>query len=209
MRPLLFLLFFLSAYASECIFTPPLGWEIGQLKNPSPHIKIGFIGKGSTDFRPSINLSVEEVDVPLKEYVTAVKELHLADPATKWRDLGKFSMQGGIGRLTEISNTSPWGELKILQAILVKSDSAYILTAAVLKEDLAKIQAELMKSFQSLNIVPDLWAPIADSDKRSFFTSGDKGWEEFQKVVKSLPEMGPYWQFLALQEGQKIQNGAQ
>ena len=83
---LIFLTLLNFASAKHCTFIPPTGWEIAQLKNPSPHVKIGFIGKGTGEFRPSINLAEEEVDVPLKEYVKAVKELQLADPTAKWRD---------------------------------------------------------------------------------------------------------------------------
>lgn len=144
---------FFLLFAAQCLFTPPSGWEQAQLKTPSPYVQIGFLGKGSTEFRPSMNLATEEVDVPLKEYIKAVKELQLEDPSVKWRDLGKLSMQAGTGRLIEMTNASPWGEMKILQAFFVSSGTAYILTASVLKEDFPAIQAELMKSFQSLNII--------------------------------------------------------
>lgn len=220
MRLFLVLLAFISiAHARQCYFFPPSGWEIAQLKTPSPHVKIGFIGKGSTDFRPSINLAFEEVDVSLKDYIKAVKELQLADPTTKWRDLGKFPTQAGTGRLTEMSNTSPWGEIKIYQAIVVENNQAYILTAAVLKEDFPKFQAELMKSFRSLALTDDIWTPIPDANQRgqfqSFFTSlgsyedKEEEWENLQKQVESISQLGPYWQFLALQEGRsKIYNTA-
>ena len=194
-------LFFASLHASQCIFTPPPGWEIAQLKTPSPYVKIGFIGRGTSEFRPSMNLSTEEVDVSLKEYVKAVKELHLADPAATWRDLGKLSMKAGTGRLVEMSGASPYGETKILQAFFVKSEMAYILTAAILKEDFPKIQAELLKSFQSLNVLDDLWAPAPDLFASLGRGKQEEEWQKVQDTVKSLPELGPYWQFLVLQEG--------
>lgn len=207
----LFLSIFALANAKHCTFIPPSGWEIAQLKNPSPHVKIGFIGKGSGEFRPSINLAEEEVDVSLKEYVKAVKELQLADPMTKWRDLGKFPMGSGEGRLTEMTNPSPWGEIKVLQALFVHEDRAYILTGAVLKEDFLKFQNELLKSFRSLTLSEDLWTPIADAAKRAEFATffaklgtteeKDAEWENLQKKIVSHAELGPYWQFLALQEG--------
>jgi hypothetical protein len=208
---ILFLTFFTFANAKHCTFIPPAGWEIAQLKNPSPHVRIGFIGKGTGEFRPSMNLAEEEVDVSLKEYVKAVKELQLADPTTKWRDLGKFQMEGGIGRLTEMTSTSPWGEIKILQTLLVKENKAYILTAAVLKEDLPKLQSDLLKSFHSLSITEELWTPIADPLKQrefeTFFSNlggseeKELQWEKLQHQVISHKALGPYWQFLALQEG--------
>ncbi|MGB7978033.1 MAG: hypothetical protein WCF19_02605 [Chlamydiales bacterium] len=207
----LFLLIFAYADAKQCIFLPPAGWEIAQLKNRSPHIEIGFIGKGTGEFRPSINLAVEEIDGSLKDYVKAVKNLQSADPTIQWRDLGKLSMKSGQGRLTEMTNSSPWGDLKILQAFFVEEGKAYILTAAVLKEDFLKFQSQLLQSFRSLAIIEDLWTPIAgEKEKREFqalFTSlghsaeKDLEWETVQAQIGSKRELGPYWQFLALQEG--------
>jgi len=207
----LFVFFFAVAIAGaeprHCYFTPPSGWEIAHLKVPSPHVKIGFIGKGSTEFRPSINLALEEVDVSLKEYVKAVKELQLADPTTKWRDLGPFSMQGGAGRLTEMSNSSPWGTIKIFQAFLVADETAYILTAAVLKKDLPQFQVDLLNSFRSLTLTDDLWSPISDPAQREALQTRfalletEEEWKPFQSSVESVTQLGPYWQFLALQAG--------
>ena len=130
--------------AEICTFLPPAGWEIAQPKNLSHHVQVGFLGKGSTDFRPSINIAFEDVDVPLKEYVKAVKKIQTAQPKTQWTDLGKFPMKAGTGRLTEITTSTPWGEIKMLQALFVKHGKAYILTGAVLKQDLPKFQAELL-----------------------------------------------------------------
>lgn len=196
-----------------CIFQPPSNWEIAHLKKPSPEILIGFIGKGSSsaEFRPSINLAIEEIDGTLKEYVKAVKEIHLAEPKTQWRDLGKFTTKAGVGRLTEMSKPSAWGELKIFQAMVVKENTAYILTAAVLKEDLAKFRPAILESFHSLALVPDLWTPIASSERQKeiqdLFASLNKtGDLEEQKMklkqqVEAHADLGPYWQFLALREG--------
>ncbi len=203
-----FVLFFLfaSLHAHYAYFIPPSGWEIAQLKNPSPHVKIGFLSKGSTQFRPSINLATEEgVDVSLKEYVKAVKELQTAEPGTKWRDLGALPMQGGTGRLIEMGQTSPWGEVKVLQAILVHEGTAYMLTAAVSKEDFSRFQSDLLASFRSLQIIPDLSTPISDAAQRQsfhqLFAALPEQWEEFKQRVQEQSGLGPYWQFLALTEG--------
>jgi hypothetical protein len=211
---LLFALLLSTGHARQCYFTPPTGWEIAQLKNPSPHVKIGFIGIGSTPFRPSINLASESVDVSLKEYVQAVKKIQMEDPTVQWRDLGKLSMKGGLGRLIEMTNSSPFGQIKILQAFLLKGDTVYILTAALLKEELAQFQTDLLKSFQSMTLIDDLSSLIDDPQDRNAFQtlysslgSSDEDWETLQKQVKSLTHMGPYWQFLALQKGHsKIYN---
>lgn len=208
---ILFLMMFSLIDASICYFIPPNDWEAAQLKKHSPHVKIGFLGKGGTAFRPSINLATEEIDVSLKEYVKIVKDLHLQDPQLTLRDLGRFSMRGGKGRLLEMSNYSPFGELKLLQAILVKKGQAYILTAACLKKEFAQFQKGIIKALESLNVAKEIWTPLQDKKvqdqlKGLFSSLGtleskDQEWEKFQKQIASIESLGPYWQFLALQEG--------
>lgn len=199
-----------------CYFIPPQGWEIAKLLKPSPFIQVGFIGKATASFRPSINLAFEEVDVNLKDYVKAVKEIHLAEPGTQCRDLGKFPMQAGEGRLLEITSTSSHGEMKQFQALFVKDNTAYILTAAVLKEALPKIQMELIQSLKSLQLVPDLLSPLSDSQKKAFnelFAKeienlrelpGEKRAKSLSRLEKILAEqfsdLGPHWRFLALNQ---------
>ena len=201
------------------LFSPPPGWKLAKPKNLSSYIRVGFIGDGSTQFHPSINLAVEEVDLSQKEYVKGVKQIHLAAPKTSWTNLGHFSMQAGVGTLTEIANTSPWGEVKMLQAILVKDNTAYILTAAALKKEYPQLQKEILKSLQSLSLCPNLIAAIPDPDAQSrfqqlfaslgqFLADEDVAarqksqWKELQRtVIEQHSDMGSHWQFLALQEG--------
>lgn len=199
-----------------CYFIPPQGWEIAQLIHPSSFIQVGFLGKGSGIFRPSINLAFEEVDVGLKDYVKAVKEIHLSDPTIKCRDLGKFAMKAGEGRLLEIGSSTPGGEIKQFQALFVKDKIAYILTAAILKEDLPKLQSEVIQSLQSLNLVPDLYSSISDQGLRAelqSFAAGldlsienkKKNLESFDKTLaEKCPQLGPYWRYLVLTEAASI-----
>ncbi|MBX7067490.1 MAG: hypothetical protein K1X28_09695 [Parachlamydiales bacterium] len=209
---ILFLLMISFLHAKVALFTPPAGWEIAQLKNPSPFVKIGFLGKGTGEFRPSINLATEDdVDVSLKEYVKTVKELQMAENSSQVRDLGPFPMQCGQGRLLEITNSSPWGDIKVLQVLFVQEKKAYVLTAAVLKEDFLHFQKEILKSFRSLTLADDLFSQIADTQKRSTFLDffsklgqsekKDSDWENLQKQASQFADLGPYWVFLLLQEG--------
>ncbi len=209
----------IEQHAAEiCTFLPPAGWEIAQPKNLSHHVQVGFLGKGSTDFRPSINIAFEDVDVPLKEYVKAVKKIQTAQPNTQWRDLGKFPMKAGTGRLTEITTSTPWGEIKMLQALFVKNGKAYILTGAVLKQDLPKFQTDLLNSFRSLSLVPNLFALLPENSQtdefRKLFSSlggfpseenperaQKNQWDALQKAVQGVSEMGPYWGYMVLKEG--------
>ena len=201
-----------------CYFRPPRDWELVHPKQYTEHVQIGFVGKTSGQFRPSINLAIEKVDVSLKEYVKAVKKIHMAEPGAKWRDLGRFPMEAGEGRLTEITNTSPFGEIRMLQALFVKDDTAYILTAAAPKEEMLKLTGDLLKSLGSLSLTPDLLDSVDNQKKedlKAIFSSlgsisspegQAKQWEDLQKkVIGGYPEMGSHWHYLVLREGhQKI-----
>lgn len=204
---------YLSLSASLPCFLPPANWEAATPNSLSSYVQIGFVGKGSSEFRPSINLATEEVDVPLKQYVKAVKKIHAEETHTSWRDLGKFMMQAGEGRLTEITTSSPWGEVKMLQALFVKDHTAYILTGAALKQEFAQFQADFLKTFRSLSLLQDLFSPLPLKKKEQFNQlfakwndslaeeSRKEEWLNLQKATTSCPEMGAYWQFLVLKEG--------
>lgn len=207
----LFLFFFSFVYAKHCTFLPPQGWEIAQLKTASPHVKIGFLGKSKTEFRPSINLATEDgVDVPLKGYVKAVKEQHKAESGTQVRDLGAFPMKCGNGQLLELTSPSPWGPVRVLQALFVEEGTAYILTAAALKEEFIALQKELLQSFATLKLTDDLFKEISDNLKRESFTTFFKSlgkdekeaeWKKLQTRLSEFSDLGAYWVFLVLQEG--------
>ena len=199
------------------LFDPPSDWECALADKLSPCVQIGFLGKGSTAFRPSINLAIEEVDVGLKQYVKAVKEIHLAQTGTTWRDLGKFKTRSGEGRLTEIGSTTPLGPIKMLQMILVSNNNAYILTGASTKDDFLRFQEPFIKAFQSLRLTENLFSPLPVEKKAKFETFFSKlgesiandsqreaEWSDLQRlVIQEAPEMGTYWQFLVWKSGRE------
>lgn len=201
------------------LFIPPSAWQYARPKNPSEYVHVSFILNGTFKFRPSINLATEKIDVSLKEYVQAVKEIHLKEPNTKWHDLGKFTMKGGVGRLTEISSQTPYGEVKILQAILIHKKMAYILTATALKNEFSNLLNEILSSLQSLSLQEDIFSAVQDHTKQKklqdlFATLGHlpcdinpeiakhRQTEKLQQeILNNYPEMGSHWQYLALKEG--------
>lgn len=214
-----FLLFqfipFLIAANPICYFIPPEGWECIQSKTLSSQVQVAFVGKGNTDFRPSLNLAIEEVDVPLKEYLKSVKEIHESEMKVRWRDLGAFTFQAGQGRLGQVTSQSPLGEVQMLQGILVQGNFAYILTAAVLKQEFAAFQPILLKTLHSLTVIPDLFAAIPDESQKNTlqqtFHHYDQlvdpeerqhEWAKLQDVVlKDFASLGGCWHFLILKEG--------
>ncbi len=180
------------------LFLPPADWHAAQPKGLSS-IKVGFVGKSSTHFQPSISLSSEKVDCDLKDYLKAVKEIHCSRPDTRWRDLGDVTMKAGTGRLVEIRTS----DTSILQAIYLADDTAYILTAAVAKEDFLSKQKEILASFKSFHLASDLWSNLKEEKIRDkiFSLIEAKEWKALQQLIeKETSSMGKYWQFLVLQE---------
>lgn len=215
----MFSLFFTTFCATFCYFSPPSGWQPALPKESHSPIEIGFVGQGGLQFAPSLNIAFEEVDVSLKEYVKAVKEIHVADPTTRWRDLGPFKTEGGTGRLVEISSTTPLGEAKILQLLYVEGKTAYILTGAALKEEFPKYHKELLRSFHSFRLLPTLFSPLSPEKQaplEALLTSlanatpeeKEGRWGEFQAAVaQEAPSLGTYWHFLSLREGKRALEG--
>jgi hypothetical protein len=213
MRVTAFTLFLipLFCWAETCIFTPPSGWKPLASKELSK-TQIGFAKKGSGQFNPSINLVSELVDCDLKEYLKAVKKVHTSQPNTRWIDLGTIVMKAGVGRLTEIRKPSLCGEIVLLQAIFIQSETAYILTGAVLKNELVSNQKELITSFRSLELVPSIWSAIKDEPLKDQILSyvesenaiSTSEWKSFQSIIeKKTSELGAYWQYLALGEAKR------
>ncbi|MBF8262410.1 MAG: hypothetical protein HW387_75 [Parachlamydiales bacterium] len=161
-----------------------------------------------------MNLAIEEIDCSLKEYLKSVREIHEEEMNVRWRDLGPFTFRSGKGRLAEITSSSPLGEVKMLQAILVQDHCAYILTGAVLREEFSRFQSELIAAMHSLTLKPDLFSAIQDAAKKSvleklFSSFGQilpekrtSEWEKLQKIVlEEHASLGPCWHFFALKEG--------
>lgn len=201
--------------ASVCYFQPPEGWLGVKPDEASAAGLVAFIGKAKKEVSPSLSFTTEATDLSLKEYIKAVKEVHESDLHVAWRDLGELTFRGGKGRLGEVCNSTPFGEMKILQGILVRDGCAYILTGASLQEEFSEHRSSLVAAIRSLTFLPDLFSAIADPQTRETLktrfedlTSLDSEnerkqmWQELQQTLpKEFAQLGAYWHSLALQEG--------
>ncbi|HEY5260100.1 MAG TPA: hypothetical protein VIJ46_05565 [Rhabdochlamydiaceae bacterium] len=197
---------------SYCYFIPPKGWEIVNPQKLTGRVKVQFLGKSNKGFYPSLNLATENVNLTLPEYVKAVKKIHEMDHNTTWRDLGKISTQGGDAQLTQIDTATSSGSVRILQVLLLKDNTVYILTASALKEEFGTYYKEFEKAFKSLTITPDLINNVPQPERReklkaSIAKTTIQNLHTLEKMLgKEFADMGLYWQFLMLQSA--LQNSS-
>lgn len=207
-KAILFLCLTLSTLCSNekeffCYFDPPSDWDCADPKALSSLVQVGFVGKGKKLFRPSLNLALEEIDCGMKEYLKAVKEIHESDPHTRWRDLGALRTKAGEARLTEISRKTKWGDVRMLQSILIHQNKAYILTGAVLRDEFSEQYKPLLKAMRSMRITDDLISVVENTDLRKklekacISLKNEKDTDSFQKfVLDEYKDMGMHWQIL-------------
>jgi hypothetical protein len=137
--------------SGSVIFTPPLGWSFADPKQLPKSVKIMVVGKGEYDYPPSINLGTENFKGTLKDYLKIVKSLNDAQ-GSEWKDLGKIRTAAGNASLSQVDMMTEWGKVRMMHVILVKSNMAYILTAASRKEEFSKFYKDFFASMRSLRI---------------------------------------------------------
>ena len=164
---LLPLIFSMTTQAKEPFFpvmTPPKGWLISDPTLFEEGVKIGFVQSQRKIFTPAISLSLEKIrDTALKDYLKVVRKLHETNPRNRYHELGYLETKSGKAHLSQIDMTNQWGDIRILQAIILHDGYAVIQTATALKKDFAKVQDNFLESFRSLTLSPDLLASLGDS----------------------------------------------
>lgn len=147
------------------IFNPPDNWHLADPQALPPSVKIMVVGKGDSDFPPSINLGTEHFSGSLKEYLKMIKTINDAQ-GSEWKDLGTIRTQAGTGSLSQVDAKTEWGEVRMMHVILMRDRTAYILTAAALKDEFAKYYKEFFKSMRSLRFNKDVYESIIDSSRK-------------------------------------------
>lgn len=137
-----------SASSETIQFKPPIGWRNADDSALPTHVKIMVVGKGESEFPPSISLATETYSGTLKQYLKVVKELN-ASKGNAWKDLGTIQTEAGQASLSQTDNKSQWGEIKMMHVILKKNGTIYILTAAALKDEFPKFYQEIFTALRS------------------------------------------------------------
>lgn len=130
-------------------FTPPPGWRNADNTTLPERVKLMVVGKGTSEFPPSISLATEDYAGTLKQYLKIIKELN-ASKGHEWRDLGTIQTGAGIASLSQTDNKSQWGDIRLMHVILKKNGTIYIVTAAALKSEFSLYYKEVFSSLRSL-----------------------------------------------------------
>lgn len=132
-------------------FSPPQGWLQAKNDTLPPHVKVMVVGKGKKEFPPSINLSTEEFEGTLKDYLKIVREINHSQ-GSEWRDLGTIRTNAGEASLSQADVVTQWGSVRMMHVILPRNGMIYILTAASLKEEFPMYYKTFFDSLRSLNV---------------------------------------------------------
>lgn len=133
------------------MFTPPEGWRLADKTLLSPSVKTMVVGKAkaNSEFPPSINLGTETYSGTLKQYLKRIKEINNSQGA-EWKDLGMIRTEAGDASLSQVDTKTQWGNVRMMHVILLKEGTAYILTAASLKEEFPNFYKDIFNSLRSL-----------------------------------------------------------
>ena len=135
------------------VFNPPDGWLIADRTALPPNIKIMVVGKGEHEFPPSITLCLDPCEDSLRDYLKKMKSYNDAVNA-EWKEVGTITTQAGQASLSQVNETTEWGEVKMMHALIVQEGTAYILTAAALKEEFPRFYKDFFTSMRSLRFNP-------------------------------------------------------
>ena len=166
------------------IFTPPENWRMADSIQLPPSVKIMVVGKGNSDYPPSINLATEKFKGNLREYLKIVKKLNDTQGA-QWKDLGKIRTEAGNASLSQVDLNTEWGPVKLTHVIMVKSGTAYILTSASLKEEFPTFYKDFFTAMRSLRINKSIFEMVSNSKKRTDLQEAyQQVKEEWRKKLK-------------------------
>lgn len=180
-------------------FNPPQNWMLADSSILPKSVKLMVIGKSSTGFPPSINLSSEPFKGTLKEYLKIVKNINSAQ-GYEWKDLGSIQTQAGTGNLSQVDTKSQWGNVRLMHVILIKNGHVYILTASALRDEFSTFYKDFFNSMRSLKIVKDEYEMITSAQLRTQLkTATDKLKTQWQTLLAQKQHEQPQTDELKIQ----------
>jgi len=147
------LCFSFALHASNLSVVPPKGWDsISDPEQLPEKVCMIYIGTGKGQFSPSINLAYEETTLYPDEYMALAKSYHEGQGDTRCKQLGTIDTKAGKANLLQIDRNTQWGNVRFIQAVVLREKTAYVITATCLQEDFAALSAQLFKSIQTFSV---------------------------------------------------------
>lgn len=205
----IFLAYCFNCFSSICYFAPPNDWKCSDPKKMSKYVSVGFIGKSKSSFKPSINLASEKTDASLKQYINAIKNSYKNEKEVTFREIGNLTSKLNEKTiLVEIDKKSPAGDICILQSVTKKNDEIFVLTGAVLKEELLTLKEEFFRAFKSIKISENLLDEVEDPSLRRILEQKycdliekKLSVKDFEKhIEENYESLGSYWKILVLKQ---------
>lgn len=139
--------------AVEFTLATPKGWECIKDKKQLPaKVEVVYIGSSKAQFAPSINVTMEETEMEIDEYMKLVQKYHSSIAGTRCHAVGALESPEGKLRVLQIDRSSQWGVVRFLQAIKIKDQIAYVITATCLNSEFSIYYPEFMRAMQSFKI---------------------------------------------------------
>ncbi|MFI0434732.1 MAG: hypothetical protein ACH350_03255 [Parachlamydiaceae bacterium] len=176
-------------------FTPPAGWMLADQNSLPGRVRTMVVGKGLSNFPPSLNISSEPYKGTLKQYLKTVKNINTAQ-GYEWKDLGTIQTQAGLASLSQVDTKTQWGTIRLMHVILVKNDNVYILTGSALKDEFPTFYKDFFNAMKSLKVNKDIYETVTNIQERNQLkTTVERFKREFEQLIemkeKENPGMNP------------------
>lgn len=133
-------------------FTPPTGWMTADSNALPARVRVMVVGKGLSNFPPSLNVSSEPYNGTLKQYLKTVKEMNAMQGYT-WKDLGNIQTEAGVGNLSQVDTQTNWGKVRLMHVILKKDGHIYIMTASALTDEFSLYYQDFFRAMRTLKVL--------------------------------------------------------
>lgn len=152
--PVIGILLNLYLQAQHISMTPPQGWECIQDTEQLPKkVILVYIGSGNGALAPSLNVACEETTMTIKEYVTLAKAYHESEGDTRCSLLGTLETKAGTAHMLQVDRSTQWGNVRFIQAVLLRESMAYLITATCIQEEFSSLSSQFFKAIQSFTFI--------------------------------------------------------
>ncbi|MFZ0566050.1 MAG: hypothetical protein WAM28_07690, partial [Chlamydiales bacterium] len=67
--------------------------------------------------------------------------------------LGTMQTKAGVAHMLQVDRSTQWGNVRFIQAVLLKESTAYLITATCVQEEFASLSSQLFKSIKSFTFL--------------------------------------------------------